>query len=395
MADSFTSNGLTVATNPELVTQLENDFKAIYGNDINIDQNSPDGQLINIFAQGGTDVRELISQLYTSFDPDSASGRILDQRCAINNVFRKGGTFTEVDITIVTDRTVSLEGVDENYNDPEASGYTIQDDSGNQFVLATSQTLTAGTNIGIRFRAKDVGAVETIANTITTPVTVVLGVISVNNPAQGTTGVNEETDAQLKIRRRQSLSIGSTGYLNGLQASLSQLEGVSGAKVYENYTNSIDDDGIPPHCIWCVVDGGSSADIADTIFRKRSAGCDMYGSLSYTIITPSGRNFVAKWSNSIPQNLYIKFNIQKTLASATFDTTAIANYILDNLSFNIGEGANTSDVTALAQEAIDVNGGNGVALGVLISEDNLTWVEYVAPVTAVKLAVTSVVPTVL
>lgn len=395
MADSFTPNGLTVSTLNELVNQLENDFKTIYGNDINVGQNSPDGQLINIFAQGGTDCRELISQLYTSFDPDMASGRILDQRCAINNVFRKGGTFTEVDITIVTDRTVSLSGVDENYNDPDAVGYTIQDDSGNEFVLANSQTLTSGTNTGIRFRAKEIGAVETIANTITIPVTVVLGVISVNNPTKGATGVNEETDAQLKIRRRQSLSIGSTGYLNGLQASLSQLEGVSGAKVYENYTNSTDADGIPAHCIWCVVDGGSSADIADTIFRKRSAGCDMYGSLSYTIITPSGRNFVAKWSNSTPQTLYIKFNIQKTLASATFDTTKIADYVSEHLSFGIGEGANTSDITAIAQEAIDANGGNGVAVGVLISEDNSTWVEYVAPVTAVKLAVTSVVPTVL
>ena len=395
MADSFTPNGLTVSTLNELVNQLENDFKTIYGNDINVGQNSPDGQLINIFAQGGTDCRELISQLYTSFDPDMASGRILDQRCAINNVFRKGGTFTEVDITIVTDRTVELEGVDENYNDPEAVGYTIQDDAGNQFVLATSQTLTSGTNTGVRFRAKEVGAVETIANTITTPVTVVLGVISVNNPAKGTTGVDEETDAQLKIRRRQSLSIGASGYLNGLQASLSQLDGVTGAKVYENYTNSTDADGIPAHCIWCVVDGGSSADIADTIFKKRSAGCDMYGSLSYTIITPSGRNFVAKWSNSTSQNLYIKFNIQKTLSTATFDTTKIANYVSSHLSFGIGEGANTSDITAIAQEAIDANGGYGVAVGVLISTDNSNWVEYVAPVTATKLSIASVVPTVL
>ena len=395
MADSFTPNGLTLATNSELVTQLENDFKAIYGNDINIGQNSPDGQLINIFAQGGTDVRELISQAYTSFDPDSASGRTLDARCAINNVFRKGGTFTEVNITIVTDRTVELSGLDSNYNDPDASGYTIQDDAGNQFILVSSQTLSAGSNVGILFRAKEVGAVETIANTITTPVTIVLGVISVNNPAKGTTGIDEETDAQLKIRRRQSLSIGASGYLNGLQAYLSQLDGVTGTKVYENYTNSTDADGIPAHCIWCVVDGGSSAEIADTIFKKRSAGCDMYGSISYTIVTPGGRNFVAKWSNSSSQTLYIKFNIQKTLSTATFDTTAIADYVASHLSYNIGDGANTSDITTIAQEAIDTNGGNGVAVGVLISTNNSSWVEYIAPTTATKLSIASVVPTVL
>jgi uncharacterized phage protein gp47/JayE len=393
MADSFTSSGLTVATLDELVTQLENDFKTIYGDDINIESNSPDGQLLNIFAQGGSDIREILKQTYDSFDPDNTSGRILDERCAINNVYRKGGTRTTVNITIVTDRAVHLDGASEDFQ----SGYTIQDDAGTKFLLSNSVDLQAGTHTDIEFQSQEIGAVETTPNTITTPVTVVLGVISVNNPTAGTTGVNEETDAQLKIRRRQSLSIGSTGYLNGLQASLSQLEGMVDVKVYENETNSTVDT-IPAHSIWVVVDGGTASDIADTIFKKRSAGCGMKGSQSYTILTPSGQNFVAKWDNKITKALSIKFNIQKTLATATFDTDVIAQYIADNLSFGIGEGANTSDVTTLAQEAINVNGGNGVALNVLISDDGgTTWVEYIAPTIATKIvaAKSDITPTVL
>ena len=94
----------------------------------------------------------------------------------------------------------------------------------------------------------------------------------------------------------------------------------------------------------------------------------------------------------------IKFNIQKTLSTATFDLDKIKQYIADNLSFSIGEGANTSDVTTIAQQAIDANGGNGVALNVLISDDNgSTWVEYVAPTIATKITVakTDITPTVL
>ena len=395
MPDSFTSNGLTISTLNELVSQLETDFKAIYGNDINLEQNSPDGQLLNIFAQAGIDVRELISQVYGTFDPDSASGRVLDERCAINNVFRKGGTRTTVNITIVTDRTVHLEGASDDFE----SGYTIQDDAGTQFVLSSSVDLVAGTHTDIEFKAKDIGAVETMPNTITTPVTIVLGVISVNNPTAGTTGVNEESDAELKIRRRQSISIGSSGYLNGLKASLAQLPGMNDVAVYENCTNdNPDTNGIPAHSIWVVVDGGTAADIADTIFRKRSAGCGMKGAQSYTILTPSGQNFVAKWDNKTTKALSIKFNIQKTLSTATFDLSAIKNYIASNISFGIGDGANTSDITTLAQRAIDVNGGNGVALNVLISDDNgANWVEYVAPTVATKITVASsdITPTVL
>ena len=96
MTDVVDSNGLQVSSNTELVSQLTTSFQNIYGNDINIGQNSPDGQMINIFAQGGTDIRELLVQLYNSFDPDNCSGRLLDERCALNNVFRKAGTFTTV-----------------------------------------------------------------------------------------------------------------------------------------------------------------------------------------------------------------------------------------------------------------------------------------------------------
>lgn len=393
MADSFSQNGLSVSSLNELISQLESDFRNIYGNDINLGQNSPDGQLLNIFAQGGIDIRELLLQLYNSFDPDTASGRVLDERCAINNVYRKNGTRTTVNITIVTDRAVHLDGASEDFQ----SGYTIQDNAGTKFVLSNSVDLPAGTNTDIEFQSQEIGAVETTPNTITTPVTVVLGVVSVTNPTAGTTGVNEETDAQLKIRRRQSLSIGATGYLNGLQASLSQLEGMVDVKVYENVTDTTADT-IPPHSIWVVVDGGTAEDIADTIYKKRSAGCGMKGSQTYTILTPSGQNFIAKWDNKITKALSIKFNIQKTLATATFDTGVIAQHISDNLSFGIGEGANTSDITTLAQQAIDANGGNGVALNVLISDDGgTTWVEYVAPTIATKITASAsdITPTVL
>lgn len=193
MSDNFDENGLEVATRPELVEALTQAFQTIYGADVNLDQSSPDGQLLNIFAQGGIDVRELLMQIYNSFDPDNCSGRILDERCAINNVFRKGGTFTTVPIDITTNRTVTLEGLDENYNDVNATGYTIQDSAGNQFILVSTQTLQAGTT-RVLFRSKDVGAVQTTLNTITIPVTIVLGVVSVNNPVDATEGVNEESD---------------------------------------------------------------------------------------------------------------------------------------------------------------------------------------------------------
>jgi uncharacterized phage protein gp47/JayE len=74
MPDTFDRTGLTVKTLTEIRDEKEVDYKSIYGNDINVDPNSPDGQIINIEAQGAIDLREVLSQINAGFDPDEAEG---------------------------------------------------------------------------------------------------------------------------------------------------------------------------------------------------------------------------------------------------------------------------------------------------------------------------------
>ena len=367
MSDNFDENGLQTATVPEILADLQQAFRGIYGNDILLDSSTPDGQWLNIIAQKGGDIRGLLMQVFNSFNPDNAQGAVLDQRCAINNVFRKAGTFTTVSIDITTDRTVTLDGLDENYNDPNATGYTIQDNEGNKFILVNTQTLSAGTT-SVLFRAETLGNVIVLPDTITTPVTIVLGVMSVNNPTTATEiGEDEESDAKLRERRRQSVAISSFGYLNGLQAALLQLTGVNDAKVYENYTSSTDANGTPAHCIWVVMDGGSTSDIANTIYSKKSVGCDMRGNITYTITTPAQTQFIAKWDEADVIPFYIRFDIKAIEVGTTFDTDAIETYMDSHLSFKIGEWAETASITTVAQEAIDANGGGGYAINVQVS----------------------------
>lgn len=390
MSDSFDENGLQTATAPELRAELESAFRDIYGKDIVLDSSTPDGQLINILVQKGVDVRGLISQLYNSFNPDNTQGALLDQRCAINNIFRKSGLFTTVNIDITTNTTVTLQGVDSNYNSPDATGYTVQDDEGNRFVLVNTQTLSAGTT-RVLFRSETLGSVVVLPNTITTPVTIVLGVVSVNNPTVATSiGSDEELDADLKVRRRQSVSISSFGYLNGLQAALLQLDGVTDAKVYENYTSEVDSNGTPPHCIWVVIDGGSSEEIADTIYSKKCPGTNMRGNITQTIITQAQTQFVARWDEATISPLYIKFSIKPVVSGLIFNTDSIKEYIESNLTYKIGEYAETATITEVAQNAINNAGGQGYAVDVLVSNDNSTWVEYLDPIVATRYAISEI-----
>lgn len=390
MTDILNENGLQTSTAPELLQTLQNDFKNIYGEDVLLDSSTPDGQWLNILVQKGVDVRGLLTQLYNSFNPNNTQGSLLDQRCAINNVFRKAGTFTTVTVNVVTDRALTLQGLDDNYNNPEATGYTIQDNEGNRFILVNTTTLSTGSN-SLLFRSESLGGVVVLPNTLTTPVTIVLGVVSVNNPTTANAiGTVEELDEELKVRRRQSVAISSFGYLNGLQAALLQLPGVTDAKVYENYTSSTDANGTPAHCIWVVMDGGAISDIAETIYSRKCPGTNMRGNITYTITTNAQTQFIAKWDNATVTPFYIKFNIKPTVADITFNQTAIKEYMEQRLMFKIGEFAETASITEIAQNAIDSVGGQGYAVNVEISTDQTTWVEYLSPVVATRYSVAGI-----
>lgn len=305
MPNILDANGLQTATQSELVAQFIADFQAIYGNDINLDQDTPDGQLMMIIIQSILDLEDLLTQVYNSFDPDLAIGKVLDQRVSLNGIQRQVGTYTTTDIEVVASAPCNLDGVDLQPDNP----YTVKDNAGNEFVLLNSQTISGAGTYTYLFRAKNPGEVLTVPNTITQPVTIVLGIDSVNNPNAATsTGINEETDAQLRIRRLKSVSLPSQGYLSGLYALLNNLSNVNYAKVYENVTNVTDVDGIPGHSIWVIVDGGDPAEIADAIYRKRNAGCGMKGLQSYNISQVDGSLFPVFWDNVITETLYIAFD---------------------------------------------------------------------------------------
>lgn len=374
-SDSFGAAGLTVETLTEIIADITTGLQGIYGSNINVDPNSPDGQMINIFSQACADLRELALQVNAGFDPDQAVGSILDSRVAINNIERNGGTYTIVPITAVTSTTVNLVGLDSQFNNPQGTGYTIQDDAGNQYILIDSITLTAGTNI-IDFRAQTIGAVTPTVNTITTPVTIVIGVTSVNNPSDPlSVGEEEETDTQLRIRRQQSVANNNSSYLNGLLGTVLALTGVVSAQLYENATSGTVSTMVP-YSMWLIVDGGANTDIANAIYSKKSYGCAMNGATTVDVTTASGATFAAQFDRPTPETLYIKFNIQPTVSSPSLNVGLISAYMAANLMYNVGQFAETSSLTAAALAAINATGNGGVPTDVKISVDGSTWVDY-------------------
>lgn len=371
MPNAIDSTGIQTQTTPEIIAEILDGtpdypgMRQIYGADINVAPNSPDGQMVNIVAQAKTDVLEFITQVYNSFDPDLAIGVALDQRCAINGVVRKAGTYTVTNVTVTTDRALTLAGLSEDDGNP----FTVQDSAGNQFQLVDTEIIASAGAYVLPFRATDLGAVETTPNTITTIVSITLGVVSVNNPGAATvTGTNEESDNALRIRRQNSVALPSIGYFSGLVGALQNLDGVLQASVFENFTNATDGDGTPAHSIWCIVLGGEVGDVANVIYLKRNAGCGMRGGVIVPLVQLDGSTFNVQFDRPTNEDLYISIDV--AAISGTIDEDFIRAEILRLLSYGINQPADTTTIACLVRQIAP----NASTSNEGVSNDGITYV---------------------
>lgn len=375
MPNSFDGSGLKTLTQSEIVDNLTESFKSIYGEDINVDSNSPDGQLINIIAQILEDYYETLSQVNASFDPDQAIGTVLDQRCAINGIQRKSGTYTYVQIDVTSDRNVTLPGLDSNSVE---NSYTVSDSEGNKFVLANTSAISSGTT-SLRFRAVNIGNVEILPNTITVPVTVILGVTDVNNPSGASEqGINEETDAELRERRKRSVSISNQGYVDGLLAALENIPDVTKANVYQNRTGTTDIDGIPGHSIWVVVSGGSDEEIGLVMDYKVAGGVGMKGSQSVNVAQSDGSVATYHFDRPTAQTLYVYLDITPLNGQVIIEDD-LKSSLANGMKFYPNETVDSSDIICYIKSVQE-----NIALTCQVSVDGTTWETVVSPSTKDK-----------
>lgn len=380
MANTLDSNGLSLDTRNEIYSQMQTEWQDIMGGDVNFDSNTPDGQILQIFAQMCADYSEVTREIYNSFFPNKIGSTVQDERYAINGIFRKEGSYTIQPIKITVDKTVTLQGLDQT-----SEPYTVQSDNGEQWYLLDTVTITEDSPIQtLSFRAKEKGNVQPAIGTITSQVTVVQGVISVNNEVAPTSyGTEEGTDEAFAIRREQSVSNPSKNNITSIKGNILALPDVNQCEVYQytpTYSGSVlvtDTMGIPVAGTWVIADGGDGYSIANTIYENSSNNI-LKGSITENVLTVSGQTVAIKFDRPVAVPLYIKFNIQETVSGATFNTDAIKTEIASNCTFKIGQYADTSYVTDIARQALLDISNSGVVTGVQISTDDTNWEDFIA-----------------
>lgn len=375
--DQVTAAGLEVEDLASIVAQITNGLQTAYGVTINTDSNSPDGQMINIFAQSAEDLRELLVDAYNSFDPDSAYGTLLDARVALNGVTRNAGTFTQADVLVTVTEALTLPGLDVLISDPTATVFTVSDNAGNQYQLITSHTFSGAGSTTLIFQAVDIGQIVTQPNTITGIVTSFIGVTAVNNPSVSSDviGNNEETDAQLKVRRAKMFYLAANGSAAAMAAAVLAVPGVVDAYVFENDTGTAVG-VIPAHGVYVVVNGGMGSLIGQALYSKKNAGSNMAGSITFSVSRPNSQTITVKWDAAVQQDFFARFGITP-VTGATPSNLVVQDALSAELAgfYHINQVASIGDIVSAMLTAFP----NVYITAVAVSPDGSSWGDTVDP----------------
>lgn len=158
---------------------------------------------------------------------------------------------------------------------------------------------------------------------------------------------------------------------------LLELDGVTDVQVHVNNTSIADSTGTDAYTVWVIAEGGANSDIANIIYQN-SSGLPTRGDVSVDVPSVSGQVFSTFFDRVNPVSLYIQFDLKNTNTGTNISEDSIKNYIVENLTFGLGEPAETSYITEVAANALLQLGSGIYALNVEVSTNGTTWTDYIA-----------------
>ena len=235
----------------------------------NLDPSTPDGLKLAHDAEVFSALDETLQQAYNSKDPNKASGVDLDVISSLTGTSRSEGTASTVTGFV-------LSGVASPLTTVPAGTIFESVTTGSRWTLDQQWTLDSSGQAVVDITCTVVGPTEADAGTITRIITTVPGLMSCNNPSPATPGTEIESDSSLRVKRATAVGRPGNNQIDSMLGELYAVDGTRRVKVYENDTNTTDSNGLPPHSIAPIIDGGTDADVAMAIYIKKNPGVALY-----------------------------------------------------------------------------------------------------------------------
>lgn len=376
-APTIDASGIQIQSFEEIFAELVAAYRAIYGEDINLEQESPDGQRVGIEAKARHDMQVFGLLVANNFDPDFARGLSQAKIAKLSGIFPRPATRSTWDLSVTVTRDLTL-----------PVGYSIADDLGQVWELPSAVNVFVGAN-PITFTASEFGSVTGLAGATFTQVTVVLGVSSFTASVNATTGIDEETDEEFAQRRNRSLENPGFSTTGSLMAQLLNTAGVTDAIVYDNDTDVYDALlDLDAHSIWPVVEGGTIDDIMQQLLFKKTGGTGIKGSIEAdipeTLTRPDGSTFIVtqkrRFDRPVDVPLYVNATATRVDPAEPIDLALIKQRFA-GYRFYIGTAIHAGFLYAPGYTA----GDNFILSDIEISDDNITFTDgAIAPAAGAK-----------
>lgn len=303
----FTAAGLVIPAETDVLAGVQADMNAAFGGGLNPALETPQGQLASSQAAVIADKNNEIATVVNQVDPQYAADRFQDAIGRIYFLTRKPATPTAVTATLM-----GLAGT------VIPAGTLAQDTSGNTYAASGAATISIAGTVDAEFQNIENGPTPCAAGTLTQVYQAVPGWDAINNVADGTMGQDVESRADFEYRRKNSVALNGKGTPTAIYAEVFALTDVLDVYVKDNPSGDTVLTGstnypLLPHSVYVAVVGGTDADIAAAIWRKKDTGCDYNGNTSVVVTDASGYNYpqptyVVKFER--PAALPVKFAVQ-------------------------------------------------------------------------------------
>ncbi len=324
MAELYTyinSSGVIVPDTEDIQGEVEQDYKDIFGEDLDVTPETPQGRLIELDTRLRSEVLQCAASLANVINPNLSYGVFLDAIAALTGCIRKQATNSEVSAVLTGTPGTTI---------PANSSATTEDSSTVWYLSENVVLGEDGTATG-KFYSQDYGEIPLEAGALNTIKTGVLGWETVRNPAPATLGRKRETDSELKERRISTLFRGRS-FTGDILSKLYDISGVKSVDIYNNYKlNPVTIKGvtIDAKSVFVCVYGGNDQDIGMALHMSTAPGCGYTGNTTVTVMDP-WCNHEYEVSFHRPTEIPIDVKVYVKVDTGTGDVTgAIKQAIMD------------------------------------------------------------------
>lgn len=357
----ITDTGFQAPTYEETLDNLQDEFIAAYGSDLQLTPNSTVGILTALIAKRLTSCSQSTQETYYNSFVNTAHGTALDRLGSNFDVRRKVATHSTAEITIRTEGEYLIQAgeqfetedgiifnllndvltekdpnppVPPSVRDVDTSDDTDTDTDPDEDDDIDEQE-PVGDYVGVGIvQSDETGSMNNVlANTITVVSNPDDNIVSVTNKQSAGGGQEGETDEAYRKRIiiENVAKPGSTE--DGIYSALMNLSGVKQVGFAPNKTGEVDEDGNPPYSVHIYVLGGNKQEIAETLYKYVAAGTTLVGDEVVQVTDVNGFKTEVRFSFARELTVYVKIRVRSNLKwNADNDSEALKQAVADSIN---------------------------------------------------------------